>query len=106
FSSTDIPKTPPSGKLFEPYRVTITNGGVPDVVVGCDERGADLLTLGNEISWVFRMNYRGTTSYNCRFYWFDENNSTHLRKSNAFPVFDKSIIALCGSNLFKMNRCH
>ncbi|GKG28841.1 hypothetical protein Tco_0416206, partial [Tanacetum coccineum] len=30
-----------SGKWLEPYRITITNSDVPDVVVGCDNRGAE-----------------------------------------------------------------
>ncbi|KAK1418782.1 hypothetical protein QVD17_27929 [Tagetes erecta] len=99
-------ESPPSSKWLEPYRITITNNDVPGVVVGCDDRGAGLIRPGESISWKFRMNLRGTTSYNCRFYWFEDGGSYEAHKDVAFPVFDEDIIRLCGENLFSMNRCY
>ncbi|CAI9277868.1 unnamed protein product [Lactuca saligna] len=68
-------KAPPSSKWLQPYRITITNGNLPELVVGCDEQGTQLLKPGEQISWKFRMNFWDTTSYNCRFYWFADNSN-------------------------------
>nr|KAJ0218245.1 hypothetical protein LSAT_V11C300152740 [Lactuca sativa] len=94
-------KAPPSSKWLEPYRITITNGNLPELVVGCDDQG----TPGEQLSWKFRMNFWDTTSYNCRFYWF-ANNTNDIRYQVEVPVFNKDIIRLCGSDLFHMNRCY
>ncbi|KAF5775613.1 putative plant self-incompatibility S1 [Helianthus annuus] len=98
--------TPPSSKWLEPYRVTITNHDVPVVVVGCDDRGAEIIRPGQSTSWKFRMNFFGTTSYNCRFYWLEQTGSYNVNKAVSFPVFDDEIVKLCGSSLANMNRCY
>ncbi|MFS7926166.1 hypothetical protein Hanom_Chr04g00293791 [Helianthus anomalus] len=74
--------TPPSSKWLEPYRITITNREVPQVVVGCDDRGAEVIHPGV-----------------C-------NNSVTPREETMFPVFDDEITKLCGRSLFSMNRCY
>ncbi|KAJ0478687.1 putative plant self-incompatibility S1 [Helianthus annuus] len=98
--------TPPSSKWLEPYRITITNREVPQVVVGCDDRGAEVIHPGESVSWKFRMDFFGANKYNCRFYWFEGNNSVTPREETTFPVFDDEIIKLCGNSLFSMNRCY
>ncbi|KAJ0483559.1 putative plant self-incompatibility S1 [Helianthus annuus] len=92
--------TPPSSKSFEPFRITITNKDVPNVAVGCDDRGSEVLKPGDFTSWKFRMNFLGTNSYGCRFYWFEGGN---VRKFNDFPVFDKDIYNFFPHG-FSMNR--
>nr|KAJ0214909.1 hypothetical protein LSAT_V11C300152750 [Lactuca sativa] len=98
-------KAPPSSKWLEPYRITITNGNLPELVVSCDDQGTQLLRPGEQLSWKFRMNFLDTTSYICRFYWF-ANNTNDIRYQVEVPVFKKDIIRLCGSYLFHMSRCY
>ncbi|KAK1430583.1 hypothetical protein QVD17_13432 [Tagetes erecta] len=95
--------TPPSSKQLETYRVTITNRDVPNVVVGCDDLGGQVLKPGDLFSWKFRMNIYGTNQYNCRFYWFEDGN---IRKFSEFPLFDEIISHRCGIWLFIRNRCY
>lgn len=98
-------KASPSSKWIEPYRITVTNGNVPRMVVGCDDQGAQLLGPGGSISWKFRMNFFDTNSYNCRFYWFADN-SNDIKEQIEVHVFDSDVRTLCGKELFQMNRCY
>ena len=46
-------KSPPSSKWLEPYRITITNGNLPELVAGCDNQGTQLLRPGEQLSRNF-----------------------------------------------------
>ncbi|MFS7962395.1 putative plant self-incompatibility S1 [Helianthus anomalus] len=100
--------TTPSNKAISPYRITITNRDIPEVVVGCDDLGGDTLSPGNSFSWRFRMNLLSTNQYNCRFYWLDDK--THeIQNYNTFTVFNEDFTQpdLCGIDIFfRTTRCY
>ncbi|KAK1418784.1 hypothetical protein QVD17_27931 [Tagetes erecta] len=98
--------TPPaSSKWLEPFRITITNQDVPNVVVKCNDLEATMLKPGNSTSWKFRRNFWNSNKYSCRFFWV-EDNMLDVHKVADFSVFDVDIVELCGNYLFTMNRCY
>ncbi|MFS7925831.1 putative plant self-incompatibility S1 [Helianthus anomalus] len=94
--------TPPSSKVFEPFRITITNKDVPNVMMRCDDLGGEVLKPGDSTSWKFRMNFFDSNRYGCRFFWVEGSN---IRKFSEFNAFDDEIHDLCMNGL-SMNRCY
>lgn len=70
----------------------------------CNAPGPNVLQPGDTVTWKFRDDFFSDNNYNCWFAWFPKGASG--LKQASFSVFDVPIRNLCGTNLFKMNRCY
>lgn len=104
FDTSITIKTPPASKWLEPYRIYISNQNIEDdIMYQCNAPGQTILHPGEIVTWKFRENLLSDNKYNCWFAWIPNTGGL---KHASFNVFDLHIRELCGTNLFRMNRCY